>query len=63
MLNFFSHQGVQVKTTVNYDNILIGMAEEKIVKTPDAVEHTNWTSYILTNVKWYSYSGKEFGNF
>jgi len=47
MLNFGSHQGMQIKTTLNYDYILIRMAKEKIMKIPDAVEHTNWISHTL----------------
>lgn len=47
MLNFGSHQGMRVKTTLNYDYILIRMAKEKIMKIPDAVEHTNWISHTL----------------
>lgn len=47
MLNLSSHQGTQMKTTMNYDYMLIRMAKEKIAKIPDAVECTNWISRTL----------------
>lgn len=38
---------MQIKTTMNYNYTFIRMAEEEIVKIPDAVEHTNQISHTV----------------